>query len=80
MSIYTPEAETSSTPDSMITLTIDVLVIGGGPAGTWAAWSAARQGASVVLVDKGYCGTSRATAAAGTTSGMSQIRAIARQS
>ncbi len=25
----------------------DVLVIGGGPAGAWAAWSAAAQGASV---------------------------------
>jgi succinate dehydrogenase/fumarate reductase flavoprotein subunit len=43
----------------------DVLVIGGGPAGTWAAISAARVGASVVLVDKGYCGTSGAAAAAG---------------
>jgi len=44
----------------------DVLVIGGGPAGAWAAIHAARQGASVVLVDKGFCGTSGATAAAGT--------------
>ena len=44
----------------------DVLVIGGGPAGTWAAAKAAEAGASVVLVDKGYCGTSGATAAAGT--------------
>jgi succinate dehydrogenase/fumarate reductase flavoprotein subunit len=43
----------------------DVLVIGGGPAGTWAAWSAASQGARVVLVDKGYCGTSGATAPSG---------------
>jgi len=42
-------------------LTADVLVIGGGPAGTWAALTARAQGAErVVLVDKGYCGTSGA--------------------
>lgn len=46
-------------------LTADVLVIGGGPAGAWAAWSAANSGAKVVLVDKGYCGTSGCAAAAG---------------
>src|ERR1700734_2631584 len=45
---------------------VDVLVIGGGPAGTWAALSATAKGASVVLVDKGCCGTSGATASAGT--------------
>ncbi|TXK83880.1 FAD-dependent oxidoreductase [Paenibacillus sp. N3.4] len=44
----------------------DVLVIGGGPAGTWAAIAAAKEGANVVLVDKGYCGTSGATAPSGT--------------
>jgi succinate dehydrogenase/fumarate reductase flavoprotein subunit len=44
----------------------DVLVIGGGPAGAWAACSAASAGAKVVLVDKGCCGTSGATASAGT--------------
>jgi succinate dehydrogenase/fumarate reductase flavoprotein subunit len=44
----------------------DVLVIGGGPAGTWAALSATAKGATVVLVDKGCCGTSGATASAGT--------------
>lgn len=47
-------------------LDTDVLVIGGGPAGTWAALRAAQAGADVVLVDKGYCGTSGATAPAGT--------------
>jgi len=47
-------------------LDADVLVAGGGPAGTWAAIAAARAGARVVLVDKGRCGTSGATAAAGT--------------
>lgn len=44
----------------------DVLVIGGGPAGTWAAITAAQAGAKVVLADKGYCGTSGATAPSGT--------------
>ncbi|MFD9408753.1 FAD-dependent oxidoreductase [Streptomyces sp. NPDC059989] len=44
----------------------DVLVVGGGPAATWAALKAAGAGASVVLADKGYCGTSGATAAGGT--------------
>lgn len=46
--------------------TADVVVVGGGPAATWAALTAARAGADVVLVDKGYCGTSGATASAGT--------------
>lgn len=46
---------------------VDVLVLGGGPAGAWAAWSAASQGAKVVLADKGYLGTSGATAPGGTT-------------
>lgn len=45
---------------------VDVLVVGGGPAGTWAAISAAARGAKVLLVDKGYCGTSGATAPSGT--------------
>ena len=47
-------------------LDCDVLVIGGGPAGTWAAIAAAAGGAGVVLADKGFCGTSGATAPAGT--------------
>jgi succinate dehydrogenase/fumarate reductase flavoprotein subunit len=47
-------------------LSADVLVIGGGPAATWAAVKARARGATVVLVDKGHCGTSGATAAAGT--------------
>ncbi|RXZ79518.1 FAD-binding protein [Paenibacillaceae bacterium] len=45
----------------------DVLVLGGGPAGTWAAYTAASAGASVILADKGYCGSSGATAPSGTT-------------
>ncbi|MBF4192403.1 FAD-dependent oxidoreductase, partial [Mycolicibacterium phlei] len=49
-----------------VDLTADVFVVGGGPAATWAALSAAREGADVVLADKGYCGTSGATASAGT--------------
>ncbi len=44
----------------------DVLVIGGGPAAAWAAIHAAEAGAEVTLVDKGYCGTSGATAPSGT--------------
>lgn len=50
-----------------LNLSADVLVIGGGPAGTWAALTAAEKGASVVLVDKGYVGTSGATAPSGTS-------------
>ncbi|GAA3565293.1 FAD-binding protein [Microlunatus spumicola] len=46
-------------------LETDVLVLGGGPAGTWAAVSAAEQGVRVVLADKGWCGTSGATASGG---------------
>ncbi|MQY11031.1 L-aspartate oxidase [Streptomyces sp. RB5] len=49
-----------------IELSADVLVVGGGPAAAWAAVKAAEDGARVVLADKGYCGSSGATAAAGT--------------
>ncbi|ARV62666.1 pyridine nucleotide-disulfide oxidoreductase [Nostocales cyanobacterium HT-58-2] len=55
----------SSTTNFDPSLQADVLVMGGGPAGTWAAWSAASSGARVVLVDKGYCGTSGCAAASG---------------
>ncbi|WP_275514772.1 FAD-dependent oxidoreductase [Bradyrhizobium yuanmingense] len=48
-----------------LSIATDVLVVGGGMAGAWAATSAAEAGAKVVLVDKGYCGTSGVTAAAG---------------
>ena len=48
-----------------IHLDTDVLVLGGGPAGTWAALAAARAGSRVVLADKGYCGTSGPTASGG---------------
>ncbi|WP_407990265.1 FAD-dependent oxidoreductase [Kitasatospora sp. CMC57] len=34
-------------------LSTDVLVVGGGPAATWAALDAARAGADVVLADEG---------------------------
>ncbi|GAA0362474.1 FAD-binding protein [Microbispora corallina] len=43
----------------------DVLVLGGGPAGAWAAIAAAEAGAVVVLADKGYCGTSGSAASGG---------------
>jgi succinate dehydrogenase/fumarate reductase flavoprotein subunit len=48
------------------TLRTDVLVIGGGPAGTWAAIKAVRAGAEVILADKGHTGSSGATASVGT--------------
>ncbi len=60
-------SEQQSTIASDLDLEADVLVIGGGPAGAWAAYNAAAQGVRVVLVDKGYCGSSGATAASGTT-------------
>ena len=59
-------AEKLSSSAGSIVFDADVLVLGGGPAGTWAAISAAEHGARVVLADKGFCGTSGATAAAGT--------------
>ncbi|MBY8862604.1 FAD-binding protein [Nocardia sp. CA2R105] len=46
----------------MIDLEADVLVLGGGPAGVWAALAAARAGVRVVLVDKARCGHSGPTA------------------
>ena len=47
-------------------LVADVLVIGGGPAASWAALAATAEGARVVVVDKGYLGTSGATAPSNT--------------
>ncbi len=47
-------------------LVADVLIVGGGPAASWAAVAAAEAGTRVVLVDKGYVGTSGATAPANT--------------
>lgn len=58
-------SQDTSTTNFDVNLEADVLVIGGGPAGTWAAWNAALQGANVVLVDKGYCGTTGCAAASG---------------
>ena len=48
-----------------LTFSSDVLIVGGGLAGGWAAIAAAREGASVILVDKGYFGSSGVTATAG---------------
>lgn len=61
-----PLQDTRSTPSATTEMTCDVLVIGGGPAGCWAALEAVGAEARVVLVDKGYCGSSGATASAGT--------------
>ncbi len=58
--------ETYHPEKSAAILDADVLVLGGGPAATWAALSAAAHGARVVLADKGYCGTSGATAPSNT--------------
>lgn len=61
-----PLQDTRFLPSNTAGDSCDVLVIGGGPAGCWAALEAASTGANVVLVDKGYCGSSGATASAGT--------------
>ena len=45
----------------MTHLTTDVLVVGAGGAGMWAAISAAREGRSVLLLDKGLVGRGGAT-------------------
>ncbi len=42
------------------------MVIGGGPAGAWAALAAAESGASVVVAEKGYTGTSGPLSSANT--------------
>jgi succinate dehydrogenase/fumarate reductase flavoprotein subunit len=55
-----------TTSQDVETMAADVLVIGGGPAGTWAAIKAAEAGVDVILADKGYTGASGATASAGT--------------
>lgn len=41
----------------MAEIETDVLVLGGGPAGIWAALAAAASGARVALADKGFCGS-----------------------
>jgi succinate dehydrogenase/fumarate reductase flavoprotein subunit len=48
----------------VLELDTDVLVIGGGPAAVWAALTARSEGARVLLVDKGFCGSSGVAAAA----------------
>lgn len=64
MSTYQSESGNSST--SQLNLETDVLVISGGPLATWATWNAVAQGVRMILVDKGYCGTTGATAPSGT--------------
>jgi len=48
-----------------LTAATDVLIIGGGMAAAWAAISAVQTGAHVILVDKGFVGTSGVTATGG---------------
>ena len=50
----------------ILDLVADVLVMGGGPAASWAALMATEAGARVIVVDKGYLGTSGATAPSNT--------------
>src|SRR4029079_4938883 len=59
-------AEKLSSSAGSVVFDADVLVLGGGPAGAWAAISAAERGARVGLVDQGFCGAYRGAAAAGT--------------
>ncbi|MFC4125511.1 FAD-binding protein [Nocardia rhizosphaerae] len=51
----------------MTSIETDVLILGGGPAGLWAAVSAAAEGARVVLVDKSRCGSNGPTVYGSTT-------------
>jgi len=53
----------SNVDENGLELKTDVLVIGGGPAAAWAAIAARERGAEVVIVDKGYIGSSGAFAA-----------------
>ena len=58
----------------------DVLVIGGGPAATWAAVSALDvENTSVVLVDKGYCGASGVAATSGVNHWLSDPNSVTRE-
>src|SRR4030095_10577681 len=50
----------------VLDLFADVLVIGGGPAASWAALTATEAGARVIVVDKGDLGTSGAPAPSNT--------------
>lgn len=53
----------------LLEISTDILIVGGGPAATWAAINAAdvaaADGLSITLVDKGYCGTSGVAATSG---------------
>jgi succinate dehydrogenase/fumarate reductase flavoprotein subunit len=57
------QARGITAPDTL-ELETDVLVIGGGPAAVWSALTARAEGARVLLVDKGFCGSSGVAAAA----------------
>jgi succinate dehydrogenase/fumarate reductase flavoprotein subunit len=57
MATVTSIGERIGAASSDLRLTADVLVIGGGPAGIWAALTAAQSGAQVIIVEKGHVGT-----------------------
>lgn len=64
MSRRLSQTDRSGPESADLTLRTDVLVIGGSLAGAWAALAARREGADVVLVDKGHVGTAGVVAAA----------------
>jgi len=65
----------SKLDENGLELTADVLVIGGGPSAAWAALAARERGAEVIIVDKGYIGSSGAFAAS--TSGHKVLPPVA---
>ena len=64
-----------------LTLDTDVLVVGGGAAGVAAAFTAARAGARVLLLEKyGFCGGAAVAGLSGTVCGLYTRRPRAPQS
>jgi succinate dehydrogenase/fumarate reductase flavoprotein subunit len=61
-----PKKTSGAAATDILSIEADVLVLGGGPSAAWAAIAATENGARVVLVDKGYLGTSGATAPSNT--------------
>jgi succinate dehydrogenase/fumarate reductase flavoprotein subunit len=66
MSIVEDPADRLARGEYDMQLIADVLVIGGGPAGAWAALAAAESGSAVVVAEKGFTGTSGPLSSANT--------------